>query len=426
MAGLSLKGVQILKQTPGLVTIIPSCNYATEIRPRELNTAAMKRGRGGRSSFSGDVVTLFGSTGFIGTAIANRLGKNGSQMIFPYRGEHYKMMRLKVVGDLGQVLFCPFELKDEESIRRAVAHSNIVINCVGRGFETGNFSYEDVNITGPERLARICKEAGVQRFVHFSHINARQNPEAAFLNGGSQWLRTKYQGELAVRSEFPEATIFRCADVYGQGDNFINFWFSRVRQTMRKQLALYGRGELTVKQPLYRGDLVDAVMACLHDPIALGQTFEAVGPERMTQQELLRYMYALTSRVEEDGVFKFRELMTNPETFVKAFVASQLKIGNVNCFHQTGLDRLERDSISDTSDGYPEITELGIKLHTVADKMPWECAPFDLYGYYFYETPQEKLQIRKPHILSLDEERAIAVQRSKGLAAIVPGANLVL
>ena len=144
---------------------------------------------------------------------------------------------------MGQVLFCPFELQDEDSIRRAVSHSNIVINCVGRGFETMNFSYEDVNITGPERLARICKEAGVQRFVHFSHINARANPESAFLNGGSQWLRTKYQGELAVKSEFPEATIFRCADVYGQGDNFINFWFSRVRQTFRKQLALYGRGE---------------------------------------------------------------------------------------------------------------------------------------------------------------------------------------
>ena len=34
-----------------------------------------------------------------------RLGKNGSQAIYPYRGEHYKMMRLKVTGDLGQV--CP-------------------------------------------------------------------------------------------------------------------------------------------------------------------------------------------------------------------------------------------------------------------------------------------------------------------------------
>ena len=38
-------------------------------------------------------------------------------MILPYRGDHYKMMRLKVAGDLGQVLFCPFELGDEDSIR---------------------------------------------------------------------------------------------------------------------------------------------------------------------------------------------------------------------------------------------------------------------------------------------------------------------
>ena len=120
-------------------------------------------------------------------------------MILPYRGEHYKMMRMKTVGDLGQVLFCPIELADEDSIRRAVAHSNIVINCIGRGFDTMNFTLEDVNITGPARIARICKEMGVQRFVNFSHINARQKPEEAFLPGGSRFLRTKYQGELAVR-----------------------------------------------------------------------------------------------------------------------------------------------------------------------------------------------------------------------------------
>jgi hypothetical protein len=70
----------------------------------------MKRGRGGRSSFSGDVVTVFGANGFIGRGIANRLGKNGSQTIFPYRGEHYKMLRLKVTGDLGQASFKIFRL----------------------------------------------------------------------------------------------------------------------------------------------------------------------------------------------------------------------------------------------------------------------------------------------------------------------------
>ena len=74
MAALSVRGL-ILKPAPALVSLAPSCNFASEVRPREINTAAMKRGRGGRSSFSGDVVTVFGSNGFIGTAIANRYRK---------------------------------------------------------------------------------------------------------------------------------------------------------------------------------------------------------------------------------------------------------------------------------------------------------------------------------------------------------------
>eukprot|EP00088_Acartia_fossae_P034980 TRINITY_DN35971_c0_g1_i3.p1 TRINITY_DN35971_c0_g1~~TRINITY_DN35971_c0_g1_i3.p1 ORF type:complete len:388 (+),score=120.49 TRINITY_DN35971_c0_g1_i3:156-1166(+) len=336
------------------------------------------------------------------------------------------MMRMKVVGDLGQVLFCPFELKDEDSIRRAVAHSNIVINCIGRGVETKNFSYSDVNITGPQRLARICKEMGVNRFIHFSHINARAEPETAFMQKGSEWLRTKYQGELAVRAEFPEATIFRCADVYGQDDNFINFWFSRWRKTFKAQLSLYGKGELTIKQPIWRSDLVDGVMASLHDPRAVGEIFEAVGPERMTQAELIKYMYALTTRLEEEGTFKIKELMLDPETFGKAFFAQMLGLGNRYVFHSTSLDRLDRDSISDMSQGYPDLTELGIKLHSVTEKMPWELAPFDLFAYYYYESTDEKKKVALPHILDFSEERAINAKRSKGMVSIIPGADLVM
>ena len=81
-----------------------------------------------------------------------------------------------------------------------MSHSNIVINLIGRGIETKNFSFEDTNITGPQTIARICKEAGVKRFVHMSHINAREQPESAFLPGGSKFLKTKFLGELAVRN----------------------------------------------------------------------------------------------------------------------------------------------------------------------------------------------------------------------------------
>ena len=119
-------------------------------------------------------------------------------------------------------------------------------------------------------------------------------------------------------------------------------------------------------------DLVTGIMNSLYDPTAIGQTYEAVGPDRLTQAELLTFMYALTTRTKEAGTFKITELMIDPATFVRAFLVGKSPFGMVNSFHQYNLDRLERDSISDNLEGYPNLTDLGVKLHTIEDKMPWE------------------------------------------------------
>jgi len=423
MAGLTVRGGLSLAKLPSgsIGAAIASQPYSSEVAPRDINLAAMKRGRGGRSSFSGDVVTVLGGSGFIARGVVNRLGKNGSQMILPYRGDHYKMMRLKVAGDLGQVLFCPMELKDEQSIRNAVKHSNIVINLIGRGYETKNFSYTDVNVTGPATIAKVCREMGVQRLVHMSSINASPDPERVFLKRGSEWLRTKYAGELAVRDEFPDATIFRCSDVYGQGDQFINQTLSLLARNGRHGVPLYLKGKYTVKQPVHMSDVVTGIMNSLHDPDAAGQTYEAVGAERITQHDLITYMYALTNRTEADWNFHITELMLDPFAFIKACAMSKSPFGGTNVFNQMSLDTLERMSLSDESQGYPDLTALGVKLTPIHSKMPWELKPRDLYGYYHYETVEELPVVHPPATVSFSQERDLKLQRSRGLLNMVPG-----
>jgi NADH dehydrogenase (ubiquinone) 1 alpha subcomplex subunit 9 len=67
----------------------------------------------------------------------------------------------------------------------------------------------------PQSIASVSAAAKVARLIHVSHLNA--SPDST-----SKFYRTKWHGEKAVRSEFPEATIVRPAGMYGYEDWLLN------------------------------------------------------------------------------------------------------------------------------------------------------------------------------------------------------------
>ena len=124
-----------------------------------------------------------------------------------------EVRHLKPMFDLGQLGLMPFSPRDKESIYEAVRKSDVVINLIGKHYETKhfvptrradgslsrvNYDFEEVNVTIPRILAEISKEAGVESFIHVSALAA--DPSSA-----SKWARTKAAGEDAVREAFPEA-----------------------------------------------------------------------------------------------------------------------------------------------------------------------------------------------------------------------------
>jgi len=124
------------------------------------------------------------------------MGKTGTQLFVPYRGDYYDVHPLKMCGDLGQVLYQPFNLKDEDSLRKAMKYSNVVVNLIGREWETKNFTYDDIYVKGPRTIARIAKECGVKKLIHVSALNASEDPEPLMLKEGSGWLSAKWRGNI--------------------------------------------------------------------------------------------------------------------------------------------------------------------------------------------------------------------------------------
>ncbi|XP_054856642.1 NADH dehydrogenase [ubiquinone] 1 alpha subcomplex subunit 9, mitochondrial [Eublepharis macularius] len=253
---------------------------------REVHYSVIPHGKGGRSSVSGIVATVFGATGFLGRYVVGRLGRIGSQVIIPYRCDPYDMMYLRPMGDLGQLLFMEWDTRDKDSIRRALECSNVVINLVGKEWETRNFTYEDVFVNIPRDIARLSREAGVEKLIHVSHLNAD-------MRSPSKYLRNKAVGEKVVREEFPDAIIMKPAEMFGREDTFFNYyanmrWFWGV--------PFISMGKQTVKQPIYVVDVAKAIINAIKEPDAKGKTYALTGPNRYLLYDLVEYLYAVLHR----------------------------------------------------------------------------------------------------------------------------------
>eukprot|EP01032_Pedospumella_encystans_P010139 gene10139-11877_t len=261
----------------------------------------IKSGPGGRSSNSGITATVFGAYGFVGRYFVDELGKRGSRVYIPYRGCEMEIRHLKPMFDLGQLGLMPFSPRDRESIYEAVKKSDVVINMIGKHYETKhivptrradgnlsrvNYDFEEVNVTIPRILAEISKEAGVESFIHVSALSAD-------LESKSKWSRTKAQGELAVREAFPEAIIVKPATIFGPEDRFLN-WIAETTSRL-PFFPLIENGQ-TLVQPISATDVGKALMAIVdrHDEFE-GKTFQLVGPAEYSFKEVAEYVSDVTS-----------------------------------------------------------------------------------------------------------------------------------
>src|SRR3984893_12402170 len=236
-------------------------------------------GGNGQNSMRNRAPPVLGGSGFIGCYVVKRLAARGEVVPVGCRNAGAAAF-LRTMGDVGQVEPLNVVIDDELVLPAFLAGSGAVVNCAGILLERGSQTFARVHHTGPARLARIARDAGVERFVHISAIGA--DPRSA-----SAYGRTKGAGEAAVRDAFPTVTILRPSVVFGPEDQFFNRFAAMAM--ISPVLPLIGGAE-TRFQPVYVGDVADAVIRCLDDPATAGRTYELGGPKIYTFRGLLELL----------------------------------------------------------------------------------------------------------------------------------------
>lgn len=227
------------------------------------------------------LVTLIGGGGFLGRYVAQALLARGARVRIAQRDPR-RAFFLKPLGGLGQTQFVAADLSKPESIARAVVGSDAVINLVG--ILSGDF--HNVQAEGARIVAEAAAQAGASAFIHISAIGADAASDSAY-------GRSKGDGEAAVRAAFPAATILRPSIVFGREDQFVNRFAAMIASAPVVPVLRAG----TKFQPVYVGDVADAVVAALdHPELAAGKILELGGPDVLTMGGLVRWIAKTTGR----------------------------------------------------------------------------------------------------------------------------------
>ncbi len=230
------------------------------------------------------VATVFGGSGFIGRYVVKRLATAGHIVRVAVRDPEAALF-LKPMGAVGQVVPLYAPVTNAADVARAVEGADLVVNLVGILAERRAGDFQRIHADGAGEVARAAAAAGVRRLVQISAIGA--DPASPSLYG-----RSKAAGEQAVLAGFPDATILRPSVVFGPEDNFFN-QFGAMAQISPVLPVISGD---TRFQPVYVGDVADAVIAALSSAACAGRIYELGGPEILTFRDLLHVVLAQTHR----------------------------------------------------------------------------------------------------------------------------------
>jgi uncharacterized protein YbjT (DUF2867 family) len=230
------------------------------------------------------LVTVFGGSGFVGRHVVRALAKRGYRVRVAVRRPDLAF-HLQPLGGVGQIMAVQANLRFRWSVDRAVEGADHVVNLVGILFEGGGQSFDAVQGFGARAVAEAARAAGAG-LTHVSAIGAD-------VNSASAYAASKGRAELAVLETVTNAVIMRPSIVFGPEDGFFNKFAAMAR--ISPFLPLIGGG-LTKFQPVYVGDVAEAI-ARAADGIAVGgKIYELGGADVLTFKQCMERVLEVTGR----------------------------------------------------------------------------------------------------------------------------------
>jgi NADH dehydrogenase len=230
------------------------------------------------------LVTVFGGSGFLGRHVVRALANRGYRIRVAVRRPELTGY-LRPMGRVGQIHAVQANLRHPQSVAAALRDADVAVNLVGILFERGRQRFDATHAAGAEAVALAAHSAGA-RLVHVSAIGADAKSR-------SRYARSKAEGEHRVLAAAPTSTIVRPSIVFGPEDSFFNRFAALA--CIAPALPLPGGGH-TRFQPVFAGDVAEAIALAVDGGTKPGAIYELGGPNVHTFRKLMDFILATIER----------------------------------------------------------------------------------------------------------------------------------
>ena len=228
-------------------------------------------------------ILVTGGTGVVGTGTVTELLARGHEVVLVSRHADSDVRQwpadAKIHAHKGDVATA-------SALRGAADGCELVLHMVAVVDESGDATFDAVNVKGTANVIAEAERAGVKRLVFVSSLGA---PE-----GTSGYHRSKQAAEKLVHGFKGKWVIVRPGNVYGPGDEQISLLLRLVRSPS-PLVPKIGDGEQEF-QPIWWEDCAKALANVCERTDLAGRELNIAGPEKTSQNDLLRRLGRITGR----------------------------------------------------------------------------------------------------------------------------------
>lgn len=228
-------------------------------------------------------IVITGATGFVGRHVCERLFDQDAscRLVVPTR----RLSNGRALQILPTVDLIECDVHDPQALAALLAGADALVHLVAILHGSAE-EFDRVHVQLPRHLAAACARVGLRRVLHVSALGVG-------LQAPSNYLRSKAAGETvweqALAVTGGDLTILRPSVIFGAEDRFTNLFVRLQRLFPVMPLA----GASARFQPVWVGDVAQAVVNSLHQRPGPGSIIECAGPEQMTLQQIVQRVGAM-------------------------------------------------------------------------------------------------------------------------------------